>query len=374
MQQPACSVRLIWGLRDGKTKTISALLWSMLIENQRTVTCAPTNTAVAEVASRVLGVIEESSGGGAATKCFFGDVVLFGNEDRMAVDRKLENIFLDTRVRRLRQCLMPITGWTKSLSSMIALQEDSMVPYERYDEAIQGCVLDLVSEEIKLRNVTVVCSLRTMDDKKVKEMQKDLLEVQKKAREVEREKMSFETYFQSNYKKLAKDLRTCVETFVDDLPRSATSEENFCCMAEVLLLLDAFGVLVQSEPVEQLQALFKRHSDVRFRLREAISSCLRKLWLLSSNFKLPEMYDSRTIDLEFLLQNAKIVLCTASSSYRLLYMQKAQPLEVPVVDEAAQLKECESLIPLQLPGVRHAVLIDDEYLLPALVKSKLNSC
>lgn len=84
------------------------------------------------------------------------------------------------------------------------------------------------------------------------------------------------------------------------------------------------------------------------------------------------MYVSRTIE-EFLLQNAKIVLCTASSSYRLHYMQKAQPLEVLVVDEAAQLKECESLIPLQLPGVRHAVLIDDEYLLPALVKSKLNS-
>ena len=90
VHQPACSVRLIWGPPGtGKTKTISALLWSMLIENHRTVTCAPTNTAVAEVASRVLGVIEESGSGCAATKCFFGDVVLFGNEDRMAVDRKL---------------------------------------------------------------------------------------------------------------------------------------------------------------------------------------------------------------------------------------------------------------------------------------------
>ncbi|XP_020396783.1 uncharacterized ATP-dependent helicase C29A10.10c [Zea mays] len=371
VHQPACSVRLIWGPPGtGKTKTISALLWSMLIENHRTVTCAPTNTAVAEVASRVLGVIEESGSGCAATKCFLGDVVLFGNEDRMAVDRKLEKIFIGSRVCRLRQCMMPSTGWTNSLSSMIVLLEDPMVPYERYDEAIQGCLLHFVSEEIKLRNEIAVCSLRTMDDKKVKEMQKDLLEVQKKVRLVEREKMSYETYFQSNYKKLAKDLRTCVETFVDDLPRSATSEENFCCMAEMPLLLDAFGVLVQSEPFEQLQALFKRDTDVSFRLKDARSSCLCKLRLLSSNFELPEMYDSRTIE-EFLLQNAKIVLCTASSSYRLHYMQKAQPLEVLVVDEAAQLKECESLIPLQLPGVRHAVLIGDEYQLPALVKSKV---
>jgi hypothetical protein len=61
----------------------------MLIENHRMVTCAPTNTVVAEVASWVLGVIKESGGGGVATKCFFGDVVLFGNEDRMAMDWKL---------------------------------------------------------------------------------------------------------------------------------------------------------------------------------------------------------------------------------------------------------------------------------------------
>jgi hypothetical protein len=83
-------MRLIWGSPGtGKTKTISTLLWSMLIKNHRTVTCAPTNTAVAEVAWRVLGVIEESGSGDAATKFFFGDVVVFGNEDRMAVDQKL---------------------------------------------------------------------------------------------------------------------------------------------------------------------------------------------------------------------------------------------------------------------------------------------
>ncbi|CAN6272411.1 unnamed protein product [Urochloa humidicola] len=42
-----------------------------------------------------------------------------------------------------------------------------------------------------------------------------------------------------------------------------------------------------------------------------------------------------------------------------------------LIDEAAQLKECESLIPLQLQGLKHAVLIGDECQLPATVKSKL---
>jgi senataxin len=48
------------------------------------------------------------------------------------------------------------------------------------------------------------------------------------------------------------------------------------------------------------------------------------------------------------------------------------PLELLIVDEAAQLKECETLIPLQLPGIRQAVFIGDEYQLPALVKSKVS--
>jgi hypothetical protein len=49
------------------------------------------------------------------------------------------------------------------------------------------------------------------------------------------------------------------------------------------------------------------------------------------------------------------------------------PVELLIVDEAAQLKECETLIPLQLPGVREAVLIGDEYQLPAFVKSTVSS-
>jgi senataxin len=44
-------------------------------------------------------------------------------------------------------------------------------------------------------------------------------------------------------------------------------------------------------------------------------------------------------------------------------------LELLVIDEAAQLKECETLIPLRLRTLKHAVLIGDECQLPATVKS-----
>ncbi|CAL5018900.1 unnamed protein product [Urochloa decumbens] len=396
VQQPTCSVRLIWGPPGtGKTKTISALLLSMLLKNHRTVTCAPTNTAVVEVASRVLNLIESSSGDGSSggKKCFLSDVVLFGNEDRMAVDGNLGKVFMDSRIRRLRECFMPGTGWAQSLSSMLLLLEHPLVQYERYIEGIENEMSDLVKDEKEIRD-ELAPYLRKREQlsnkkaaEKVQDMQRQLLVIEKKVREIKRDTMSFKTYFQSKYTPLVNVLCTCVETFGNDLPRSATSEENFRCMAEVPSLLKAFGELVQPEPDEQLQALFKNdedgglcslfrslvtqvQADVSFKLKEGRSSCIQKLRLLSVRFVLPDMYDNRTIE-DFLLQRAKSVLCTASSSYRLHYLPNAQPFEVLVVDEAAQLKECESLIPLQLPGVRHAVLIGDEYQLPALVKSKI---
>ncbi|TVU39105.1 hypothetical protein EJB05_12510, partial [Eragrostis curvula] len=109
---------------------------------------------------------------------------------------------------------------------------------------------------------------------------------------------------------------------------------------------------------------------VSFELKEARTACFQKLKQLSASFALPDIFDTRSIE-DFLLQRAKSVLCTASSSYRLYYTQKVEPFDIVVVDEAAQLKECESLIPLQLPGVRHVVLIGDELQLPALVKSQV---
>jgi len=67
-----------------------------------------------------------------------------------------------------------------------------------------------------------------------------------------------------------------------------------------------------------------------------------------------------------------MLFCTAASSARLHAVEHCR-LEMLVIDEAAQLKECESNIPLQLPGLRHVVLIGDEKQLPALVKSEVCS-
>jgi senataxin len=39
---------------------------------------------------------------------------------------------------------------------------------------------------------------------------------------------------------------------------------------------------------------------------------------------------------------------------------KNQQYDILVIDEAANLKECESMIPLAMDGIKHVVLIGDD--------------
>jgi senataxin len=73
---------------------------------------------------------------------------------------------------------------------------------------------------------------------------------------------------------------------------------------------------------------------------------------------------------QFCLKNACLLFCTASSSSK-LYTEGMKQIKCLVIDEAAQLKECESAIPLQLHGLKRCILIGDEIQLPAMVKSNV---
>nr|XP_034604797.1 probable helicase MAGATAMA 3 [Setaria viridis] len=119
----------------------------------------------------------------------------------------------------------------------------------------------------------------------------------------------------------------------------------------------------------------------------ARSLCVQELRYLCKNLDLPHCYSTQDVQL-YLLSRTRCIICTVCSSFRLYdvpmrnsstgvcgLLKKSEnmiPLELLIIDEAAQLKECETLIPLQLPGIRHAVFIGDEYQLPALVKSKIS--
>lgn len=68
---------------------------------------------------------------------------------------------------------------------------------------------------------------------------------------------------------------------------------------------------------------------------------------------------------EQLLEETKLVFCTPFISSRVRH----QKFNILVIDEAAYLKESESMIPLAHSKIEHLVLIGDDLQLPSLVKS-----
>jgi superfamily I DNA and/or RNA helicase len=73
--------------------------------------------------------------------------------------------------------------------------------------------------------------------------------------------------------------------------------------------------------------------------------------------------------LKMCLSGAKVVFSTVSSSGKSC-MNLAVPFDCLIIDEAAQLKEAESTIALQIKGVTHAFLIGDPKQLPTVINSK----
>ncbi|KAJ0961679.1 hypothetical protein J5N97_000697 [Dioscorea zingiberensis] len=98
------------------------------------------------------------------------------------------------------------------------------------------------------------------------------------------------------------------------------------------------------------------------------TECTNTLKSLPMEFSVPI---NKYALMNFCLENACLIFCTASTSSKLHDVAGTRPLELLVIDEAAQLKECESAIPLQLSGLRHAILVGDERQLPAMVQSKI---
>ncbi|ONK57202.1 uncharacterized protein A4U43_C10F17650 [Asparagus officinalis] len=358
------SIKLIRGPPGtGKTKTISSLLWAFLTKKCRTLSCAPTNTAIKEAALRLLRLVKESS---SSKNCSLGDIVLFGNKSRMKINDDHSEIFLDDRVSRLSKCFSHLTGWSYCLISMMNFLENAISHYEKYLEEVDK------QEKEKKEN-----------EKKEKEKK----EKEKKEKE-SIVRLTLKEFILKRFFTLAQGLSFCMRTLSMDLPRSSTSEKNFSDMNLLLEGIDITGTLLRSTDItdKMLDEVFKMSIEeedcniyelhhinegtaTKTKLRRTRSICIQILRTLDSNLHLPNTFDRQSIQ-NFCLSGAIIIFCTSSSSFRLHNVEMEKPLECLVVDEAAQLKECECLIPLQLSRIQHAIFIGDECQLPAMVKSQ----
>ncbi|GJN26634.1 hypothetical protein PR202_gb14583 [Eleusine coracana subsp. coracana] len=433
------SVKLIWGPPGtGKIKTISTLLWAMLLSRHRSLTCAPTNTAVLEVASRIVKLVRESSS--ASSGIILSDILLFGNKKRMKIDddHDLSAVFLSSRTKRLSQRFAK-KPWNLYLSSLLDFLEKSVEKqHQLYMEKIHEKMkkrqmknneknkidADKIAigaegkdqDKVIFDTVTVDCGYE--DDYNCEEGLKrenicesegaksDNVNACDSEPSVEKLSiLSLKEYAQATYNEHAADLLCCMEVLHTDCPTNSTMVRSFRCMTEVAELLNILHVFINdedddtwfdglleqqiyeyNEPLKWSDLLASIHTEKckKLKFRMARSLCVQQLRYLQTSLELPSWANQfyyfeddcrRDIRLH-LLQRTKCILCTVCSSFCFYKVPKDKdnclPLGMLIVDEAAQLKECETLIPMQLPGIKQVVLIGDECQLPALVKSKLS--
>ncbi|XP_023769533.1 uncharacterized protein LOC111918090 isoform X2 [Lactuca sativa] len=349
------SVEQIWGPPGtGKTMTVSMMLSIFLQMKCRTLTCAPTNVAIVAVASRVLSLVKESSKTVTASGdsfCSIGDLLLFGNKERLKVGKDIEEIYLDHRVEKLTECLGSLTGWKHCIKSMVDLLEDCVSQYHVFVE----------NESMKEKQVTNENKSKT-NNLKIK---------------------SFMEFVRVRFSSFVQPLKKCIITFCTHIPRSFMKQENFQTMVSLLDNLSSLESLLSQKSLvsEQLEKIFVskplegdfvKSGDMSSinSVRIMSLSLLKRLQTSLGGLKLPG--GNRHAIIRFCYERASLLFCTTSTSYALQKV-KMEPLKLLVIDEAAQMKESEAIIPLQIPGMKHAILIGDECQLPATVKSNVSS-
>ncbi|CAN6583043.1 unnamed protein product [Malus baccata var. baccata] len=242
-----------------------------------------------------------------------GDIILFGNEERMKIHDHddLVDVFLDYRTKILAECFAPLRSKGKYV---LYLREKRRI-YNEGEEGdntwttmLKGVIMSLING----RN-------STNDD--------------------DNDLMTFEEFVDDKFDSIGECLKICMVNLYTHLPTSCMSIEVVKDMITALDLLNS------------CKYLFDEVGFSNERMQLVVKDC-------------------KEIG-NFCLENACLICCTVSSTSK-LYTKGMKPVEILMVDEAAQLKECESLIPLQLPGLRHAILIGDERQLPAMVKSKIS--
>ncbi|XP_076894527.1 uncharacterized protein LOC143546844 [Bidens hawaiensis] len=397
------TIKLIWGPPGtGKTKTISSLLFVLLRLKCRTLTCAPTNIAVLGVTKRVMRLVRDSL---VNDTYGLGDIVLFGNKERMKIDEceDLSDIFLNSRVEILADCLAPLSGWKGSSEWMIRFLEDPEEQYRLYlkdkimpDESESDCSDEkddsssegdndekLQTEKEKPSDLHMKKALKAKNWKAfivstLKSEKKDENEQSSKQasdkQNCKPELLTFEEFVMNGFDFLGKHLISCIEGLYTHMPTSFISVEVAKEMVVVVESLKSISKSIK-QIVEMNIGLKDALNGVRDARIRGINIKLdfriqrSKLKYLQETLQFPEFKEDYEIK-KFCLVNAYLLFCTASSSINLL-TEESNPLKFLVIDEAAQLKECESVIPLQLDGLRRVILVGDERQLPAMVQSKI---
>ncbi|CAM8913513.1 unnamed protein product [Rhodiola kirilowii] len=379
------TIKLIWGPPGtGKTKTVGVLLYALLKLETKTLICCPTNTAVLQVVGRLLKLVRESC---EIESYGLGDIVLFGNGKRMSVyeeNNELLDVFYDHRVAVLRSCFKPVSGWRGRLKFLIHLLENSVELYTEYlareaqrreDARREAEKRVAAKREAEKREAARREAEKREAGKRDESEEIETWESEAESTEtedcidelVEQDPLIYTDFLMEELKPISEGLKFCIENLPTHLPTSTISLDVVKSMMQGKAQLESLEdflsqnqVSHEDEPSQRLPKILLKHYT---------GKCLDVFKSLEQSFLYPEALSEYSSMGEFCLARAQLVFCTASTAARLGEV----PFGMLIIDEAAQLKECESLIPLQVLGLRHAVLIGDEKQLPAMVRSNISA-
>uniref|UniRef100_A0A0E0H5G8 UvrD-like helicase ATP-binding domain-containing protein n=1 Tax=Oryza nivara TaxID=4536 RepID=A0A0E0H5G8_ORYNI len=296
-------MKLIWGPPGtGKTKTVSALLWALACLKCRTLTCAPTNVAIVGVCTRFLHILRDFNKNANENFLPFslGDVLLFGNKYNMDITEDLQDVFLDCRADELVECFSSLSGWRYRIASMASFFEDC------------GSQYDMLLE----------------DDGRS-------------------DPICFLDFIKTQFDVTATALKKCIMNLLIHLPRKCFSHDSISNISMLFDSLEKVEALLHHENLTddgakrgfgflsiQDISCAKSAFIIEKELNRAKLSCLQLLEDLERSLDLPTGRDRNWIQ-NYCMRNATLIFCTSSSSYRLHHMEIA-PLDVLIVDEAAQ--------------------------------------
>lgn len=185
--------------------------------------------------------------------------------------------------------------------------------------------------------------------------------------------------FHTQFCSVADNVKECILNLWIHLPKKCFSSDVVSNMLDLLDLLKTMCGLLSSEDFSngyakrrfylQSSEKFESSKPVTFAKEwvEARFRCLEKLKFLQSSFDLPVDVTKCWIR-NYCIHNAMLIFCPVSCSYHMRDMETT-PFDVLIIDEAAQVRECESVIPLRLHGLRHAILVGDDCQLQPIVQS-----
>ncbi|CAA0809367.1 P-loop containing nucleoside triphosphate hydrolases superfamily protein [Striga hermonthica] len=187
---------------------------------------------------------------------------------------------------------------------------------------------------------------------------------------------TFEEFVMKTFAVVRDRLIFCITGFCTHLPTSFIPRVTVKKMIDILDMLKQFNAFLHNADTGNKgwfeEALIEKEDSGGTTPNTTLCmirlKCLKALKFLRENLQVPRRKGYVGMK-NFCLKNACLIFCTVSSSAK-LHIKKMKPFEMVIIDEAAQLKECESCIPLQLNGVRNAILVGDEKQLPAMVISK----